>query len=146
MPQHTFQSRLSDVPAVHARIVDDAAAGGFDGRDLFAIRLTVEEALVNAVRHGNGLDDSQDVDVEWHVDAERFTITITDCGCGFNPADVPDPTAEENLSRPSGRGVMLMQTYMDEVRFNDRGNAVTLVKLRSEDEDEAGDGDGATEA
>jgi serine/threonine-protein kinase RsbW len=125
-----FQSRLSEVPRVHAEIVDHAMAEGFTDEALFAIRLTVEEALVNAVRHGNGLDETRVVDVEWTIDDRRFVITITDCGCGFDPADLPDPTAVENLSRPSGRGVMLMKCYMDEVSYNTDGNAVTLTKFK----------------
>ena len=131
MPKHTFQSRLAAVPEVHARIVADAVDAGFEDDALFAIRLTVEEALVNAVRHGNGLDDTQTVDAQWRVEGERFEITITDCGCGFDPDAVPDPTTDENIARPSGRGVMLMKAYMDEVRFNDAGNSVTLVKLKA---------------
>ena len=130
MPSHRFPSQLSEVPPLQARIVGDAEAAGFDGKALFAIRLAVEEALVNAARHGNGLDPAQFVDAEWSIDGDWFRITITDCGCGFDPAGVPDPTAEENLARPCGRGVMLMKTYMDEVTFNADGNAVTLTKHR----------------
>ena len=55
-------------------------------------------------------------------------MTITDQGSGFDPNDVPDPTVEENLQKPTGRGIMLMRAYMDEVRFNEKGNQVHMVK------------------
>ena len=139
MPSHRFPSQLSEVPPLQARIVSDAEAAGFDGKPLFAIRLAVEEALVNAARHGNGLDPEREVEARWSIDGDWFRITITDCGCGFDPADVPDPTAEENLARPCGRGVMLMKTYMDEVRFNDEGNVVTLTKHRDSQRPELDD-------
>ena len=131
MPNLTFKSRLADVPAIHARIVADAEAAGFADQALFAIRLATEEALVNAVRHGNQKDETKDVEVTWTVDADRFEIRIRDEGPGFDPDDVPDPTADENLARPCGRGVLLMRAYMDEVAFHGRGNEVHLVKHRA---------------
>jgi serine/threonine-protein kinase RsbW len=68
------------------------------------------------------------VEVEYDIDPRRAIITVTDQGEGFNPAVVPDPTIDENLEKPSGRGIMLMRAYMDEVCFNNRGNQVRLVK------------------
>ena len=60
-------------------------------------------------------------------------ISIADEGDGFNPDDVPDPTAEDNLEIPSGRGLMLMHSFMDSVAYNDKGNQVTMKKVRSAD-------------
>ncbi|MEM9883166.1 MAG: ATP-binding protein [Planctomycetota bacterium] len=125
-----FPSRLSEVPPAQHAIVEAARAAGFDDKSLFAIRLALDEALTNAVRHGNGSDPTKHVTVTYAADAERITITVEDQGPGFAPADLPDPTAEENLDRPHGRGVMLMRAYMTEVTYNDRGNRVTLTKAR----------------
>ena len=97
-------------------------------KDIFGIRLALEEALVNAIKHGNQMDRSKKVAIVSRVEAERFEIHITDEGNGFDPVDVPDPTAVENIERPCGRGLMLMRHYMTEVRFNDRGNAVSMSK------------------
>ena len=97
-------------------------------RDLFSIKLALEEALVNAIKHGNQYDRNKKVEVAYSVQGDRFTIHITDEGEGFDPADVPDPTAIENLERPCGRGLMLMNYYMTEVTYNDRGNSVLLSK------------------
>ncbi len=98
-------------------------------RDLFSIKLALEEALVNAIKHGNQLDPAKSVHIEYGVWKDRFEILIQDEGPGFNPADVPDPTAIENLDRPCGRGLMLMRYYMTEVDYNTTGNAVSLKKV-----------------
>ena len=125
-----FPSRLDQVPAVQQAIIDAAQQAGFDEQAVFAIRLALDEALTNAVRHGNGSDPSKQVAVEFSVDAAQLTVVIEDQGPGFAPDQLPDPTAEENLCRPHGRGVMLMRAYMTDVQFNPRGNRVTLTKVR----------------
>jgi serine/threonine-protein kinase RsbW len=95
------------------------------------VRLALEEALINAVKHGNQLDPNKKVRVIYRVLRERFDIVITDEGPGFDPKDVPDPTAMENLERPCGRGLLLMRHYMTEVVYNTRGNSVRMSKLFS---------------
>ena len=97
--------------------------------DLFSIKLALEEALVNAIKHGNQYDRNKKVEIAYQVTAERFIIRITDEGDGFDPADVPDPTAVENLERPCGRGLMLMRHYMTEVDYNKSGNSVQMSKI-----------------
>ena len=94
----------------------------------FAIKLALEEALVNAIKHGNQCKAETHITVEYDVDVQQTVIQITDEGYGFNPESLPDPTADENLECPCGRGVMLMRAYMDEVQYNSRGNSVRLVK------------------
>jgi serine/threonine-protein kinase RsbW len=103
----------------------------FDERDVFSIRLALEEAIVNAIKHGNQLDRNKKVHISYLVRSEHFEIQITDEGGGFDPRDVPDPTAVENLERPCGRGLMLMRHYMCEVHYNCRGNSVRMKKSRS---------------
>jgi serine/threonine-protein kinase RsbW len=93
------------------------------------VRLALEEALINAVKHGNQLDPTKKVRVVYRVVRERFDIIITDEGPGFDPQDVPDPTALENLERPCGRGLLLMRHYMSEVVYNSRGNSVRMSKV-----------------
>ncbi len=95
------------------------------------VRLALEEALINAVKHGNQLDPNKKVRVVYRVVRERFDIIITDEGPGFDPQDVPDPTALENLERPCGRGLLLMRHYMSEVVYNSRGNSVRMSKVFS---------------
>jgi serine/threonine-protein kinase RsbW len=102
----------------------------YSERDIFSIRLALEEALINAIKHGNRMDRNKKVRVAYGVTSERFDILIVDEGPGFDPGDVPDPTAVENLERPCGRGLMLMRHYMSEVNYNDRGNSVRMCKFR----------------
>jgi len=98
-------------------------------RDIFSIRLALEEALINAIKHGNRMDRSKKVHILYRVLPARFDIEISDEGNGFDPGDVPDPTAVENLERPCGRGLMLMRHYMTDVNFNPRGNSVQMSKV-----------------
>jgi serine/threonine-protein kinase RsbW len=98
-------------------------------QEVFGIRLALEEALVNAIKHGNQMDRDKKVLISYRLLPDRFEIRITDEGIGFDPNDVPDPTAIENLERPCGRGLMLMRHYMTEVEYNDRGNSVSMCKV-----------------
>jgi len=95
---------------------------------LFDIRLCVEEAVRNAIVHGNGLDKRLPVKVTYGIDGKRFGITVEDKGRGFNYKRVPDPTKEKNIWRGGGRGVYLINYLMDRVEFNDKGNVIKMVK------------------
>jgi serine/threonine-protein kinase RsbW len=119
----------AEARVVQERIEQALQARQAADRDIFSIKLALEEALVNAIKHGNQFDRSKSVRVAFAVHLDRFEVTITDEGPGFDPADVPDPTAVENLERPCGRGLMLMRHYMTEVAYNDRGNSVVMRKV-----------------
>ena len=97
-------------------------------RVIFAVRLALEEAVVNAIKHGNKMDKAKKVTVTFSIDAKECRITILDEGPGFNPAVVPDPTADENLELPHGRGLVLIRAYMDDVTFTEKGNGITMLK------------------
>lgn len=127
----TIRSELSAIPAVVQRIIDEVNAHGYSDDAIFAIRLSLDEAISNAIRHGNRGIPDKPVHIEYHVDDQAATITIEDQGNGFNPADLPDPTADENLDKPCGRGVMLIQAYMTQVSYNPRGNRVTMIKRKN---------------
>ncbi len=100
---------------------------GYDDSAQFAVRLAVEEALANAVRYGKPEERGEAVRITYQVSGERIWIRIADPGPGFNPAKVPDPTSEERLDLPAGRGILIMRAFMTEVRYNEQGNEVTLV-------------------
>ncbi len=123
-----IESDLNAARAVERALLQEVARYGYEGEAIFAIKLALEEGLNNAIKHGNHFDRNKTVEVKYDIDAERAAVTITDQGTGFDLAIVPDPTADENLERPSGRGIMLMFAYMDEVRYNKKGNQVHLVK------------------
>lgn len=103
----------------------------WETHDSFGVHLAAEEALVNAIKHGNKQDPTKSVHVDMRVSKQQVLIHITDEGPGFNPEAVPDPTLDENLDVPSGRGVMLIRAYMTEVEYNEQGNSVRMVKTRS---------------
>ncbi|NNJ26415.1 ATP-binding protein [Alienimonas chondri] len=115
------------------RILSSLERLGYTERDLFGMRLALEEALVNAIKHGNRRSDVKVVRVACDLNDDRAEVVIRDQGEGFDPGDVPDPTAEENLDRPCGRGIMLMRSFMTEVRYADEGREVTLLKVRTVD-------------
>jgi serine/threonine-protein kinase RsbW len=96
--------------------------------DVFSVRLAVEEAIVNAMKHGNRHDPSKHVHVACSVSPSRMRIEIADEGPGFDPKAVPDPTDEEHIDSPSGRGIMLMRSFMSSVSFNESGNQVVMEK------------------
>ena len=124
-----FASSLERAHQISEDILAECRNHHFNEQDLFAIKLSLEEALVNAVKHGNKLDSAKLVHVQYRVTDQRADITIEDQGPGFNPSRLPDPTAEENLCRCCGRGILLMRAYMTNVVFNPQGNKVTLTKF-----------------
>ena len=105
----------------------------WDEKDVFGVHLAVEEALVNAIKHGNQEDPTKQVWVQTRVSTTLVAIEVSDEGTGFDPEAVPDPTDDENLDAPSGRGLMLMRSFMTSVEFNDSGNHVVMTKVKSEE-------------
>jgi len=120
---------------VQERIIGLLETRAFPDRDLFGVRLALEEALVNAIKHGNGMDPAKEVHIVCSFDDDRVTIVIEDEGPGFDVAQVPDPTADENLDKPGGRGIMLMRSFMSRVEYNDSGNRLLLEKIRDAADD-----------
>jgi serine/threonine-protein kinase RsbW len=108
-------------------------------RDLFAIHMSLEEGILNAIRHGNKCSPDKRVHVLIKLDADHFYARITDEGEGFCLEQVPDPTLEENLENTSGRGVMLIQSFMDRVVYNAKGNSVEFFKERVASQPSASD-------
>jgi serine/threonine-protein kinase RsbW len=110
------------------RILRECSGCGYDADTVFAIKLALEEAMTNAVKHGNRNDAAKHVTVRYRVTPGRVVIMIRDEGPGFSLNQVPDPTSDENLERPNGRGIMLIHSYMNKVRFNKTGNEVWMLK------------------
>ena len=126
-----FASDWPEVRRVQREIEQALAPFAFPDRDQFYIKIALEEALVNAVKHGNRLDPSKCVRVKYTIAADRFEASIADEGCGFDPACVPDPRAPENLERPCGRGLLLIRKFMTTVEYHGRGNCMSMAKVRS---------------
>ena len=124
----TVPNDLACLREPEARIIAELRRCGYDDDTVFAIKLAFEEAATNAVKHGNCGDRSKRVHLRYYVDPQRIILMVRDEGCGFRPEEVPDPTADENLERPSGRGLMLMHSYMTKVHYSEAGNEVWLLK------------------
>ncbi len=103
---------------------------GYCNETTFAIKLTLEEAMTNAVKHGNRNDPGKRVIIRYCITPEKAYICVRDEGEGFDPEKVPDPTTPERLPLPNGRGIMLMRAYMDELHYRDQGREVVFVKRR----------------
>ncbi|MFM1903037.1 MAG: Serine/threonine-protein kinase BtrW [Planctomycetota bacterium] len=127
LPSERGTSRL-----VTEELLEQLGLFGWSQEDIFGIHLAAEEALVNAAVHGNKLDPSKRVHVECQVSTDLVRLTVTDEGPGFDPESVPDCTLAERLEVPSGRGVMLMRSFMTRVEYNAQGNSVVLEKRRGE--------------
>jgi serine/threonine-protein kinase RsbW len=105
------------------------ALEAYAGHSAFGIRLALDEAIVNAIKHGNAFHPEKTVRVNCLISDELFRCEIEDQGPGFCLADVPDPTEDENLDRPCGRGIMLMRSFMSKIEYNASGNKVLLEKI-----------------
>ena len=126
-----YSSTLESVDQAEAEILAAAAAAGFDEDEQHRIGMAVRECMVNAVVHGNRYNRNKRVSVNVSLEGSRFTIRITDQGEGFEFQEVPDPLADNNLLRHSGRGLFLMGAFMDDVKVRKvppSGTEVTLVK------------------
>lgn len=124
-------SDLNAARNLEEKLLEEVDRLGYGEADIFAIKLALEEGLINAIKHGNGYDPGKSVHITYTIDNQHAEITIADEGLGFRAEQVPDPTTDENLERPCGRGLMLMRAYMDEVTFNETGTAIRLVKRKA---------------
>jgi serine/threonine-protein kinase RsbW len=133
-PRTTASVRLhrfpEDLAPVHEELLGAVGSLNYPDASTFALRLVLEEAVSNAFRHGNRHHPDGHVDVEWEVEPDQVRIEVEDQGRGFDLATLPDPTDEDRLELPSGRGVMLIHAYMSEVRYNEAGNRVTMIYRR----------------
>lgn len=100
-------------------------------RDVFAMRLSLEEGITNAIRHGNKFASDKNVIIRCDISTEKMRVVIVDEGDGFDPEDVPDPTLEEFIERPCGRGLMLMRAYLNVCEYSDGGRCLTMERERN---------------
>ncbi len=100
----------------------------YNSSDVFAISLALKEALHNATEHGRQLRPDKKIRVEYLIDKDRVELNVTDQGTGFRQDNVQAKRMGPEPCAPNGRGVLLMNAYMDEVAYNERGNAVHMVR------------------
>ncbi len=122
-------SRIESIEEAAVKAAQVAERLGIDEAAMFGIDLAVREAVTNAVKHGNKLDETKNVSVSFRSSTDVFVITVIDQGAGFNPVDVPDPTDPQNLLKSSGRGIFFMRNFMDEVEWGKMSEGGTIVRL-----------------
>lgn len=127
----TLRDLREGLESVQAAVASALAERGYEEGAVFAIRLAIEESIVNAFRHGNRSDPSKVVFFRARIDDARAEFEVEDQGPGFDPATIPDPTDEDNIEIPSGRGVMLIKAYMTEVEFVRPGNKLRMSYAKS---------------
>ena len=125
-----LKSTMESVAEVEAAAEKLAAEAGLDEDECFHVAMAAREAAVNAVLHGNEYDPAKQLSASFENTGAALVITIADQGKGLDPDSLPDPLAPENLLRGTGRGIFLIRSFMDEVRFRQlhSGTELTLVK------------------
>lgn len=129
-----LESSLDSVDLAEEAAATFAASQGMDEDSVHQLGMAVRESMVNAVVHGNRYNANKKVHFGLQGLEDRVVVTIGDEGEGFDPARLPDPLAEENLLRQSGRGILLMQAFVDSFEIyarQPRGTEVRLTKLLS---------------
>ncbi len=123
----SIRSDFAATSDIQKQILTDVARCGFNHHCAFAIKLALEEALINAIKHGNRFDPGKKVHIDAVISAGGVEIVVEDEGPGFDRRCVPDPTLEENLNKCSGRGILLIETYMNQVEWSRGGRRLRMV-------------------
>jgi serine/threonine-protein kinase RsbW len=126
----TLPSRFEAVNETAATVAALLRRMGIGEEAAFGIDMAVREAVTNAVLHGNNQDEAKLVQVALKHSPDWIEISVSDQGGGFNPIEVPDPTAPENILRTSGRGIFFMRNFMDEVDWSIRPEGGTTVRMK----------------
>jgi serine/threonine-protein kinase RsbW len=126
-------SNIEAIAEAEAAAADAVGRAGLGEDAAFGIGLAVREAVTNAIIHGNQQDETKTVEVSFTSSSSALVILVRDKGEGFDPAAVPDPTDPQHLLQASGRGILFMRTFMDEVewaRHPEGGTVVRMIKKR----------------
>ncbi len=122
-------SRVESVEKAAHEAEEFARNAGFSDEIIFAVDMAVRESVANAVKHGNKMDAEKPVEITFSSLSKGFEITVRDFGAGFAVEEIPDPTNPENLLKASGRGILFMRTFMDEVEWTNHVEGGTIVKM-----------------
>jgi serine/threonine-protein kinase RsbW len=122
-------SRFEMLEMVQTVLAHVAGLLGFDDEATHYMSVAVRESVVNAIKHGNLLDEAKRVSLEFVLHPDALEVQVKDEGRGFDPSGVPSPLAEENLLKPAGRGIFFMRSFMDEVSYSFSPRGGTVVKM-----------------
>jgi serine/threonine-protein kinase RsbW len=124
-----LDSRIESIGAVAEAAAEFLSRFGAGDDVVFAVDMAIREAVTNAVIHGNKQDENKNVVVSFSKSADALEIEVRDQGQGFDPECVADPTDPGNLLKSSGRGILFMRTFMDEVEWLEHDAGGTVVKM-----------------
>jgi len=122
-------SRLESVDEAATQAANFAGRNDFGDEALFAVDMAVRESVANAVKHGNKLDETKQVEITFENSNAGLEITVRDFGEGFAVEEIPDPTNPENLLKANGRGILFMRSFMDEVEWFNHADGGMIVKM-----------------
>jgi serine/threonine-protein kinase RsbW len=122
-------SRFELLELVQTVVAHLAGLAGFDEDAVHYMSVALRESVVNAIKHGNRQDEDKRVHIEFELGPQQFEITVSDEGEGFDPSQVADPLAEENLLKTGGRGIFFMRSFMDEIRYSFPAGGGTHVQM-----------------
>jgi serine/threonine-protein kinase RsbW len=129
--EQTIPSRTAAAAEVVDALLTQLRRDEWEPHDVFGVHMAVEEAIVNAITHGNKEDPEKSVSILLKSSPERLRVEIIDEGPGFNPELVPDPTCDDRLCQPHGRGLMLIRWFMSTVTYLGAGNHLVMEKERT---------------
>jgi serine/threonine-protein kinase RsbW len=127
--QLSLPSRVESIAEAAAAAAEVAKRAGLGEESAFGLDMAVREAVTNAVLHGNKQDESKQVEINFAESNGELVVTVRDHGAGFDSERVADPTAEENLLKTSGRGILFMRTFMDTVEWQRHPEGGTVVRM-----------------
>lgn len=126
--EFVFPSAISPIHAILDYLVARIGKMGVVNLERSNLFVALDEAFVNAVKHGNKFDVDKMVRIVADVSPEEVRIIVEDEGEGFNVDEIPDPTSADNVMKTSGRGILIIKNVMDEVRYSEKGNRLEMVK------------------
>jgi serine/threonine-protein kinase RsbW len=129
MHQIKLPSRIESVDEAAMKADEFARTCGLSDEAIYAIDLAIRESVANAVKHGNKFDETKEIEVTFSDSSNGFEVTVRDHGVGFDIDDIPDPTNPENLLKANGRGILFMNSFMDEVTWVNHGEGGTIVRM-----------------
>jgi serine/threonine-protein kinase RsbW len=122
-------TRFEMLDIVQAVLTQLCKTVGFEEETTDYLAVAVRESVVNAMKHGNGQDESKRVQIEFTVQDDSLEVRVQDEGAGFAPEEVPNPLAPENLLKAYGRGIFFMKQFMDEVSYSFPSRGGTVVRM-----------------
>ena len=125
----TLPSRIESVDQAALEAERFAESAGLDEEFRSAIDMAVRESVANAVKHGNKFDETKQVEIKFSKLPEGFEVIVRDFGPGFDVDEIPDPTDPDNLLKASGRGILFMRAFMDEVEWSNHESGGLVVKM-----------------